>query len=260
MAKTALVTGASGGIGLELTRILARNGYDIVAVARGAERLEVLKGELESLYGAGVTVIASDLSADGAARDVCDILAEKGIDVDILVNNAGFGDYGPFAECDWDKQDRMIRLNVLALSHLTRLLLPGMLSRGGGRILNTASVASFEPGPLMSVYYATKAYVLSFSEALAEELKGTGVTVTALCPGPTDTGFARTANADGANVFKKSTSSDARTVAYCGYRSMMRGKAVAVCGVSFKIVLFFVKILPRSLVRRAVMSIQKRSA
>ena len=223
MTDTALITGASGGIGLEMTRILAKEGYDIIAVARRTDMLEKLKGELESLYGRNVTVICSDLSEDGDVRKVFEIADKEGIEVDILVNNAGFGDYGPFAECDWDKQDRMIRLNVLALSHLTRLFLPGMISRGKGRILNTASVASFEPGPLMSVYYATKAYVLSFSEALTAELKGTGVTVTALCPGPTNTGFAKTANADGANVFKESTSSDARAVAMYGYRCMMKG-------------------------------------
>lgn len=260
MAYTALVTGASGGIGLELTRILAKNGYDIVAVARGKEKLDVLRGELESLYGTKVTVLASDLSEDGAVQEVSNRLAAEGIEVDVLVNNAGFGDYGPFAECDWEKQERMVKLNVLALSHLTRLLLPGMISRGRGRIMNTASVASFEPGPLMSVYYATKAYVLSFSEALSEELKGTGITITALCPGPTATGFAKTANADGANIFKSGTSSDARTVAAYGYRSMMRGKAVAVCGTSFKFMLALVRILPRSLVRRIVMGVQKRSA
>ena len=260
MTDTALITGASGGIGLEMTRILAKEGYDIIAVARRTDMLEKLKGELESLYGRNVTVICSDLSEDGDVRKVFEIADKEGIEVDILVNNAGFGDYGPFAECDWDKQDRMIRLNVLALSHLTRLFLPGMISRGKGRILNTASVASFEPGPLMSVYYATKAYVLSFSEALTAELKGTGVTVTALCPGPTNTGFAKTANADGANVFKESTSSDARAVAMYGYRCMMKGKAVAIHGITFKAMVLLVRIFPRSLVRRIVLSVQRRSA
>ncbi len=260
MAETALVTGASGGIGLELTRILARDGYDIVAVARSGEKLAVLKDEIGSLYGRKVTVVPADLSEEGSVQTVSDAVGKAGITVDILVNNAGFGDYGPFAECDWEKQDRMIRLNVLALSHLTRIFLPGMISRGKGRILNVASVASFEPGPLMSVYYSTKAYVLSFTESVSEEIRGTGVTATALCPGPTDTGFAKTANADGANIFKKSSSSDARSVAEYGYRCMMKGKTVAVYGAIFRLALVFVRISPRSLIRRIMLSIQKRSA
>lgn len=258
MKGTAIVTGASGGIGLEVCRILASEGYGIVAIARSADRLGELGKEISERYGTPFEAFPCDLTEEGAARAVYDRFGDR--DVGILVNNAGFGDYGRFAECDLSKQERMIELNVLALTRLTRLFLPGMVSRGSGRILNTASVASFEPGPLMSVYYATKAYVLSLSEALSVELRGTGVTVTALCPGPTDTGFAKAAGADGANLFKRSTSASAAEVADYGVRKMMRGKPVAVFGIVFKVSLFFVRILPRSAVRRIVYGIQRRSA
>jgi hypothetical protein len=250
---TALVTGASGGIGRELSLILAREGYDIIAVARRAEELEALASEIRERYGRDVTVIPCDLTAPG-------VISSLPEDADVLINNAGFGDYGPFVECDADKQVRMIELNVRALTELTRRILPGMVARGKGKIMNVASVAAFEPGPLMSVYYATKAYVLSFSEALQEELRGTGVTVTALCPGPTNTGFAKTANADGANLFKEAAGADVRKVAEYGYRCMSRGKTVAVCGIVFKISVLFIRALPRAVVRRLIHGIQARTS
>jgi len=252
---TALVTGASGGIGKELSLILARDGYDLVAVARSADTLDALAEQIRSEHGREVRVIPCDLSVPGAAREMCSDVG----DVDILVNNAGFGDYGPFVDCDADKQMRMIDLNVRALTDITRAILPGMVERRRGRILNIASVAAFEPGPLMSVYYATKAYVLSFSEAIQEELRGTGVTVTALCPGPTNTGFASAAGATGTNLFKEAAGADVKKVAAYGYRCMMRGKPVAVCGLTFKFLIFWIRLLPRSATRRLVHYIQGKT-
>lgn len=254
MGKLAVITGASNGIGLELSRILAKDGYDLVLCARSQDKLEELGKEITALDEVSVTLVPLDLTD----RESAERLFEQTPGVpDILINNAGFGDYGPFLKCDWEKQERMIELNILALSHLTHLYLPGMADNGRGRILNVASVAGFEPGPLMSVYYATKAYVLSFSEALAVELKPLGISVTALCPGPVNTGFAKAANADNISLFKESGGASAPDVAEYAYRCMMKGKAVAVHGIKFKIGVFFVKILPRSTVRKTLYRIQK---
>lgn len=248
----ALVTGASGGIGRELSILLARDGYDLIIVARREKELEELRTEIAEQYGRDVEIIACDLTDISSV----DLMPD---DIDILVNNAGFGDLGPFVDCDPDKQIRMIDLNVRTLTALTRRILPGMVDRRKGRILNVASVASFQPGPLMSVYYATKAYVLSFSEAIHDELRGTGVTVTALCPGPTNTGFAKAANADDTNLFKEKTGADVVKVARYGYRCMMKGKAIAICGILFKVSIFFERFLPRFAVRRIIHWLQGRT-
>src|SRR5262249_28837571 len=215
--STALVTGASSGIGLEIARILGRN-HDIVLAARGVDALNALAGELPN-----ARVAAVDLADhEGAQKLVAEVP-----DVDILVNNAGFGDWAPFAEADEQKLDDMIELNIRALTRLTRAYLPAMLARGSGRVLNVASTAAFQPGPLMAVYYASKAYVLSFSEAVAEETRGTGVTVTALCPGPTASGFqAGAAMEDSALVKGRKLPSAAEVAAY-GVTEMQRGGVVA---------------------------------
>ena len=254
MNGLAVVTGASGGIGREIAKILASEGYDLVIAARSADKLSALAEELISANGIDVIALPLDLSSEEGRLELFEKTPRA---PEILVNNAGFGDYGPFAECDWEKQDEMLRLNVLALSHITHLFLPGMIIGGNGRILNVASVAAFEPGPLMSVYYASKSYVLSFSEALAVELKKTGIRVTALCPGPVNTGFAKAANADDVSLFKKSSGADAAKVAKFAVRKMHKGKTVAVYGTLFKVSLFFVKILPRAAVRRLVYRIQR---
>ena len=254
MSGLAVVTGATGGLGVQLCRTLAKNGYDLVITGRSEGRLRMLSNELKALQSIEVGILAGDLSDPKVRKKLFDMT--PGVP-DILINNAGFGDYGPFSESEWEKQERMLEVNVLALSHLTHLYLPEMIGRGSGKILNVASVASFQPGPLMSVYYASKAYVLSFSEALSVELRGTGITVTALCPGPVNTGFAKAANAETINVFKESSGADAELVADYAYRAMMKGKAVAIYGKKFMILIFFERLMPRSTVRRMLYRIQK---
>jgi uncharacterized protein len=200
--KTALITGASSGIGYELAGLFASSGHDLVLVARNEQRLSRLAEELQQRIGVAVTVLVKDLAAPRAAEEIVVELQNRSLHVDILVNNAGFGEYGPFHETSLERKLQMIQVNVAELTQLTRLLLSGMLERNSGNILNIGSTASFAPGPFVAVYSATKAYVLSFSEALAEELKGTGVTVTVLCPGSTETEFAERAKMTESRIFQ----------------------------------------------------------
>lgn len=256
--KMALVTGASGGIGYEFAHVLARNGYDLVITARNEKKLHEAADLFVKKYGVSVVVIACDLSENTAPRNLFDEIQKKSIAIDVLVNNAGFGDFGPFYKADWNKNHAMIELNITALTELTWLFLPGMVKNRSGCIVNVASTAAFQAGPLMSVYYATKAYVLSFSEAIAYELKDTGVTVTALCPGPTESGFPAAANLDNSGLFKGKKMPSAREVAEYGYQAMTQGKVIAIQGVLNRIAAFFVKLAPRSLARSVVYQIQKR--
>ena len=259
MNGTALITGASSGIGLSMARILAKDGWDLIISGRNISALESLRDELIS-YGAKVMVIQADLSKDGAAEGIFSEVQASGLQVDFLINCAGFGDLGLFAECDKDWQADMIRVNDISLTVLTRLFLTGMIERSSGRILNVASIASFQPGPLMSVYYATKAYVLSFTEALAVELRGTGVTISALCPGPTDTAFIKTAGASGKNIFKQSVCASPDDVAAYGLKKAMKGKVIIIPGFLLKCAPFFERMIPRSVVRRIVFRLQSKSA
>jgi short-subunit dehydrogenase len=252
----ALVTGASGGIGEELARILARHGHDLVLVARSADKLAALAERLELDHGIKVRAIAKDLARPEAAAEIHEALAAESLAVDVLVNNAGLGLLGKFAEMGIDDDVEMLRLNVEAPTLLTRLFLPAMLERGSGRILNLASTAAFQPGPLMAVYYATKAYVLSFSEALANELAGTGVTVTALCPGPTETGFSSRAGSEQSRLFKGPTM-DARTVAEAGYAGLMAGKPVVIPGLRNRLLAFGVRVTPRRVVTQIARRLQE---
>lgn len=247
--QTALITGASGGIGLELARLFAAGGQDVVLVARSEDKLRVLAAELEQRHGATVHVISEDLSEPAAPQRVFDAALDAGVQVDALVNNAGFGLYGAFVETPIERELEMIRLNVTALTHLCKLFLAPMAERGRGRVMNVASTAAFAPGPLMSVYYATKAYVLSFSEALANEMKGTGVTVTAFCPGPTRTGFANAAATGDTRLMHSPGVMDAAPVARLGFDAMMSGKTVAIPGVQNKLLAESVRLMPRALVR-----------
>lgn len=244
---TALVTGASFGIGLELTRIFAREGYNLVLVARSGDKLRQLASELEKNHNTRSLILPIDLTDPGAPAYVLDQTTRTNIRVDVLANNAGFGQYGFFAENDLEECLRQIQLNVTTLTHLTRLYLPEMIERKSGKILNVASTAAFQPGPLMAVYFATKAYVLHFSEALANELAGTGITVTCLCPGATATEFHKRANAMEMNLLKVG-SMDARTVAEHGYRGLMAGKPVVISGLKNWLVAQSVRFSPRKLV------------
>lgn len=256
MSRTALITGSSDGIGYEIARIHAEHGDNLVVVARNKLKLSELKSMLQEKHGIKVHVMEKDLALPGAATEVFDELNGQNITVDYLINNAGFGDIGNFAVSDWNKLERMINLNILALSHLTRLFLPGMIYRGFGKILNVASTASFQPGPGMAVYFATKAYVLSFSEAINEEVRNSGVTITALCPGSTASGFHEAAMGNGSGVKERKLPS-ARKVAEFGYKAMMSGKAVAIPGIKNSIMAASVRFIPRSIVVRAAKKIQK---
>ena len=254
--KTALITGASSGIGLELARIFARENHNLVLVARSGDKLRQLASELEKAHGTRSLILAADLSEPGAPAYVIDQTTRAGITVDTLVNNAGFGQSGPFAENDLEECLRQIQLNVTALTHLTRLYLPEMIECGSGRILNVSSTAAFQPGPLMAVYYATKAYVLHFSEAIANELRGTGVSVTCLCPGPTVTEFHKRAGATDVNLLRFGIM-DARTVAADGYRGMMSGKPVVISGFKNWLMAQSIRFTPRQMVIGVVRRLQE---
>ncbi len=249
--ETVLITGASSGIGRELARCFAEGGSDIVLVARREDRLRELSKELSSRYGVQVRVLAKDLSSPHAAREITDELDRVGIRIDVLVNNAGFGDRGAFAELGIERQLDMVQVNVGALTELTRRFLPGMIERRRGGILNVASAAAFQPGPLMSVYYATKAYVLHFSEGVAEELAGTGVAVTCLCPGPTVTEFGDEAHLEGTLLFRMGPM-NAATVARAGYAGFRRGKVIVIPGLRNRLIAFSVRFSPRAVVRKIV--------
>lgn len=250
-----LVTGASTGIGKELAIIAAREGRNLVLIARSKAPLERLAEELTHHHDVLVEVIVSDLTDPSSPQMICSALRQKQITIDVLINNAGFGDYGLFSKSDRDTQLRLIDLNVRALTEMTHRLLTGMLARKSGRIMNVGSVASFFPGPMMSSYFASKAYVLSFSEALAEELRGTGVTATCLCPGSTRTDFGETARADPSHSTRTSRVT-ASAVASFGWAAMMRGKPVAVHGYGNRVAIVGAKFLPRSVVTRLVKRLQ----
>jgi short-subunit dehydrogenase len=255
--KTVLITGASFGIGLELARVFAREGYHLVLVARSADKLRQLASELEKSHGTRSLMLATDLTDPGASAYVLDQTTRADIQVDVLVNNAGFGQYGPFAENDLEECLRQIQLNITALTHLTRLYLPAMIERKSGRILNVASTAAFQPGPLMAVYYASKAYVLHFSEAIANELQGTGVTVSCLCPGPTATEFQKRANISGIRLSKFGMM-DARAVAEDGFRGLMDGKPLVISGLKNWLVAQSIRFAPRRMATAVARKLQER--
>jgi hypothetical protein len=258
---TALITGASSGIGLELARLFARDRYDLVLVARRVDKLDRLGAELTGQHGIRSRTIGADLASPDAPGAIVQTLQQAAVSVDVLVNNAGYGVYGPFATTDLRAELDMLAVNVVTLTHLTKLLLPGMLARRTGRILNVASIAAFQPGPFMAVYYASKAFVLSFSEALGEELVGTGVSVTALCPGPTPTGFLARAGLDGVRLMTANPLIvDAATVARAGYRGLMKGRRLVVPGLGNKLLMESVRVTPRRIVLKIVRFLQERRA
>lgn len=255
---TALITGASGGIGRDLAQVFARQGYNLIVVARSEDKLQALADELTREFGVAVTVVAQDLTAPDAPAALERAVQAAGLQVDVLVNNAGFADYAPFVEADLEKQLRMLQLNGVVLTHLTHIFLQGMVARGYGRILNVASTAAFMPGPLMSVYYASKAYVLSFSEAIANELKGSGVTVTALCPGPTQTGFQARAEMEESRLLQFGLM-NSNQVAEEGFEALLRGQTIYVPGLMNRMQALMPRFLPRSLVRNVVRQAQERT-
>lgn len=248
----ALVTGASGGIGLEIAHELANRGHPLVLVARSAGKLEQIAAEIRIRCQVPVEVVPCDLSAAGAADQLVRELAQRGMDIGILVNNAGFGLFGKHTATSLAQEQEMIDLNITALTRLTKLLLPPMVARGSGRILNVASTAAFQPGPYMAVYYATKAYVLSYSEALHEELRGTGVSVTALCPGPTASGFQDKADMHASALVKGKKLPQAREVAAYAVQALMKGRPVAIHGAMNWAMAQSVRFTPRALVTRMV--------
>jgi short-subunit dehydrogenase len=254
---TALVTGGSGGIGLEFAKVLARNGFDLVLVARKRDTLEAAAGQLEGKFGVTAHVFAADLRRREAPGEIFEFLQNENIPVEVLVNNAGFGLGGEFSETSVQRELEMIQVNIAALTHLTKLFLPPMIKRRSGRILNVASTAAFQPGPLMAVYYATKAYVLSFSEALAEELRNSGVTVTALCPGPTQTDFADTAQMTNSRLFSAFGVADAADVAEYGFAAMMAGKRLAIPGVKNKMIAQANRFAPRAFTAKIARMLQE---
>jgi short-subunit dehydrogenase len=253
-----LITGASSGIGLELAELFAQQGHNLVLVARSEQKLEQLALQFAVKYKVYTKVIAKDLAKPESPGEIFRELQQEGIQVDVLVNNAGFGHYGYFRETDLQKELEMMQVNMVALTHLSKLFLQQLPQGKHGKILNIASTAAFPPGPLMAVYYASKAYVLSFSEALAAELAGQGITVTVLCPGATDTDFKENANLEGSGLFSKALMADARSVARVGYEGMMAGKVVVFPGLKDKLTPLLVNLAPRSILRKAVLNIQKK--
>jgi short-subunit dehydrogenase len=244
--RHALVTGASSGIGRELSRLLAADGYDLAIVGRNSGALEELSRELHARYGVSVRSFPRDLSEPAASSRLWGELVEAAIEVDVLVNDAGVGMYGPVADADPTTLAAMLELNVVALTTLTRLVLPAMLQRRSGRILNVASVVAYQPaGPRMTAYYASKSYVLSFSKGLARELKGTGLSVTALCPGLTRTAFEARSEASDTVLYKLLPSMSAHAVAVAGYRGLKRGADVVIPGVFAKLLAFAGELPPR---------------
>ena len=249
MNRTALITGASSGIGKELARLFAADGHDVVLIARRVDKLNELKQELETKHGINVLVLQRDLSHVNAAEAIHRDLEERGVVVEFLINNAGFGTTGRFAELDLPRELEMIQVNLTSCVHLARLILPGMISRKNGRILNIGSTAGFQAGPYMAVYYASKAFVNSFSEALSLELRRTGVTVTLSCPGATVSEFAQRAGNIRSRLFRLGAM-DTEQVARHAYRAMMRGDVIAIPGLKNKLGLQVLRVSPRFLVRR----------
>lgn len=245
---TALITGASAGIGYELAKLFAKDHHNLVLVARGETQLGQIAGELQRQFGITVKTIALDLADPSAPQVLFEHLQNTGIAVDILANNAGYGKLGNFAVIPIEDSVGQIQLNITALTSLTRLFLGPMVERHSGKILNVASTAGFQPGPLMTVYYATKAYVISFSEALANELAGSGITVTCLCPGPTATDFAGRAGNDKSRLFKQLRPMDAKKVAIKGYRGLMSGKTLVIPGWRNWLLAESIRVSPRKLV------------
>ncbi len=246
MSNTALITGASGGIGLELARIHAQKGGNLILVARSEAKLNALAEELSAQHGISVTVIVEDLAQPESAQRIFDQTEKLGLQVDTLINNAGFGGHGLFHERSLLAEQQMMQVNMISLTNLTHHYSQGMVARRQGKILNISSMASFMPGPLQAVYYASKAFVTSFTQAIAQEMAEFNVTATALCPGPVATGFVSAGNLEGVDIFKNAKT--ARSVAQCGYTAMEQGELVAFNEAGLKFALnWIIPLLPRKI-------------
>lgn len=255
--KTALITGATKGIGYELTKLFARDSYNLVLVARNKDRLKEMQEDFSKKHNINVTIIAKDLSVPNAALDIFRETVRKQIIIDVLVNNAGIGNFEIFNNADLSKISQIMQINIVSLTELTKFYLKGMVYRKEGKILNVSSMAAFQPGPYMAVYYASKAYVQSFSEAIASELKGTGVTVTALCPGPTRSGFQYEVGSEGSNLAKLNLLSSSEYVAKYGYRALHEGKRVAIPGFVNSSLINTAKFIPRKTTIQVVKKLQE---
>jgi uncharacterized protein len=254
--NTALITGASLGIGLEMAKYAASLGHNLVLVARNEQKLQTLASEIKQQYKVNVAIIAADLSDMAQVQMVYDTCKKQNIIVDMLINNAGFGDFGMFAESDWHKTNQMIQLNITSLTMMCRLFIPDMKMRKSGYVLNVASTAAFQPGPTMAVYYATKSYVLHFTEAIYNELQGSGVSVTCLCPGATESGFQAAAAMEDSALVKGKKLPTAKEVAVFGYKAMLAKKMTVIHGFMNYLQVNSVRFTPRKLVLKVVRMMQ----
>lgn len=250
--KTALVTGAASGLGFELALLLAKDAYNLILIDINAEKLEQSKADILKVYNTKITLLVKDLSQIDIAKEIYNDVNNTSIDV--IINNAGFGLFGTFSNTDWERESQMLHLHILTTTHLIKLFLPDMVKRGSGKILNLSSLAAFQPGPLMALYYASKSYLLSFSQAIANELKGTGVTVTVLCPGPTKTSFQDVVSKDCVENKITFNMANPKQVAAYGYNAMQKGRVVAIPGFFNK----FLSVLPRVLTRNRTTKIVRK--
>lgn len=257
MSKTAIITGGASGLGFELSLLLARDNYNLILIDLDASKLETAKSDILKTYDIKISLIEQDLSMPHAAEIVFETIKET--PVDVLINNAGFGLFGKFADTEWKREMDMLQLHVITTTHLTKLVLAGMLRQNSGKILNLSSLAGFQPGPLMSIYYASKAYMLSFSQAIANELKGTGITVTVLCPGPTKTSFQDVVSGSSSKNKLTFNIANAKEVAAYGYKAMHKGKTVAVPGTLNKLLAGMPRILSRDRAAAIVRKIQEKN-
>lgn len=257
MKQSALVTGAASGLGYELAVLLAKDNYKLFLVDIDSSKLIQVKTELEQTYNVEVVTLQKDLSQVNVAQEIMDDINNEPLDV--LINNAGFGLFGSFVETSWEREAQMLNVHVVTATHLTKLVLKGMVKRGSGKILNMSSLAAFQPGPLMSIYYASKGYMLSFTEAIANELKGTGVTVTALCPGPTKTAFQETVSANTSENKIKFNMGCAKTVAMYGYKALLKGKPYAIPGGFNKFLATLPRVIPRNIAASIVRKLQEKN-
>ena len=257
MTKTALITGAASGLGYELSLLLAHDSYNLILVDIDGDKLQLVKEEINKANKCKVDVLVKDLSMPNVAVEIFEAI--KNVRIDVLVNNAGFGLFGSFNNTAWNRELDMIHVHVITSTHLTKLLLDGMIKRGSGKILNISSLAAFQPGPLMAIYYASKSYLLSFSEAIANELKETGVTVTVLCPGPTKTAFQEVVSetaSDNKIGFNMACPSE---VALYGYEAMQKGKTVAIPGYINKFLASLHRFVSRGMATKIVRNLQEKN-